>query len=410
MPFTSETADDSSSQQLFEELMSSFDVGSTNPMFARSDSTGSEDVLSFLALLDNDSELFPPAAAEPIAVNSAPTFQPAVTAASQIAIVNPLQVEETSTHTEAFPPSVHVQQNSTEDAVLAKDVPTVHPNDQAPSDHSIDSFPVKPEAPAVSQTLDKSDTPTKDDVSCAGTPEKLLRSMRSEKVVQEAGPDGAARTEPSAVDIGSSGVLEGKRRRGGQESMKEGTPDEKRLRTLNDGDASVRRYVSYCKSLRGFNNLSTADQIAVIKATCFEYGIMRGTTCTEDFGFEKCRQIGLLWYTKEFTNLLIDWYMGMRKMELDMVTINILCCIIVLAPDRDNVRDRATLETAQQQYIDCLEAYCKVAYPGEPAMFPRLVSKLAEVRSVGAGCERSMRPECKTMIKTQPCLSEIYDC
>ncbi|XP_078667800.1 uncharacterized protein LOC144909607 [Branchiostoma floridae x Branchiostoma belcheri] len=417
MPFTSETADDSSSEQLFAELMSSFDVGSTNPMFARSDSTGSEDVLSFLALLDNDSELFPPAAAEPIAVNSAPTFQPAVTAASQIAIVNPLQVEETSTHTEAFPPSVHVQQNSTEDAVSAKDVPTVHPNDQAPSDHSIDSFPVKPEAPAVSQTLDKSDTPTKDDVPALGRQKSSSEVCGARKMFKRPGlmeqlaPNHQLLISEVLEYWKANAAVEDKyNQKCYEESMKEGTPDEKRLRTLNDGDASVRRYVSYCKSLRGFNNLSTADQIAVIKATCFEYGIMRGTTCTEDFGLEKCRQIGLLWYTKEFNNLLFDWYMGMKKMKLDMVTINILCCIIVLAPDRDNVRDRATLETAQQQYIDCLEAYCKVAYPGEPAMFPRLVSKLAEVRSVGAGCERSMRPECKTMIKTQPCLSEIYDC
>ncbi|XP_066277508.1 nuclear receptor subfamily 1 group D member 1-like [Branchiostoma lanceolatum] len=409
VPFTSEAADDSSSQQLFEELMSSFDVGSTNPMFARSDSTGSEDVLSFLALLDNDSELFPNV--EPSAVNSASNFLPAT---SQIAIVNPLQVEGTSTlHTET---SLQAQQNSSENAVSTKDVLMVHANDQPTAVSPPDpSFPVTPDAPKMSQNPGKNDMTTKDLSADMGRQNSVPEVLGTKKmfvrpgITEQLAPNHQLMIAEILEYWKANAAAEEKyNQKCFEESMKDGTPEEKRLRTLGDGDMSVRRYVSYCKSLRGFNDLSMADQIGVIKGSIFEYGIMKGTACSDEFGLDKCRQIGLLWYTKEFNNMLIDWYKGMKKVDVDTMTINILCCIIVLAPDRENVRDRATLERAQQLYIDCLQAYCKAAYPDEPAMFPRLVSKLAEVRSVGAGCEKGLRPECKTVIKTQPTLCELY--
>ncbi|XP_035672633.1 oxysterols receptor LXR-beta-like [Branchiostoma floridae] len=411
-PFTSEAADDSSSQQLFEELMASFDVGSTNPMFARSDSMGSEDVLSFLSLLDNDSELFP--TIDPSATNSAPTGHPAT---SQIAIVAPLQVEDTSTHTEAFP-VLQAQPNSSENVVSTKDIPTVYANDQSlglsHSDPSVNSFPGKTEAPAMSQTPEKNDTKdgaSDDLVRQKSTPEVCgtKKMFVRPGIIEELAPNHQLMISEIFEYWKANAAAEAKYNKlCYEESMKEGTPDEKRRRTLHEGDMSVRRYVSYCKSLRGFNDLSMADQIGVIKGSIFEYGIMKGTTCTDDFAFDKCRQIALLWYTKEVTNMLMDWYKGMKELDVDTMTINILCCVIVLTPDRDNVNDRATLESAQQLYIDLLQAYCKVAYPGEPAMFPRLVSKLAEVRSVGTGCQTGLRPECKTDIKSQPCLLEIY--
>ncbi|CAH1258038.1 NR1H3 [Branchiostoma lanceolatum] len=188
------------------------------------------------------------------------------------------------------------------------------------------------------------------------------------------------------------------------------TMEEKQLNTLKHGDVCIQRCIAFCKAIRGFKDLSIDDQIAVVKGSMFEYSMMRWTvSCQEcDIDHEVTYRVANLVYTQDFMDTYMKWVEGMAKLNVDPITVHLLCCAVVLSPDRPHIADTATLEKAQEQYTDCLQAYCKVAYPNEPMMFPNLLGKLTEVRSAGQAFENGLRPDYETMLKVQPLVSEVW--
>ncbi|KAI8512616.1 steroid hormone mediated signaling pathway [Branchiostoma belcheri] len=188
------------------------------------------------------------------------------------------------------------------------------------------------------------------------------------------------------------------------------TLQEKQLRYVEHGNKFVERYISFCRTLHGFNSLHVEDQINVVKGSIFENFIMRGPIFCKETGLDVniAQHLTTMMYTQEFTDRVMKWCEGMWKLNVDPITVHLLCCCVILSPDRANVRGGEILEKAQEKYIECLQAYCKVAYPDEPLMFPRLMGKLTEVREIGGSCEKHLRPECASMIQAQPLVSEIW--
>ncbi|KAI8512617.1 hypothetical protein Bbelb_092560 [Branchiostoma belcheri] len=188
------------------------------------------------------------------------------------------------------------------------------------------------------------------------------------------------------------------------------TLHEKQLNSLKHGDVCIQRCIAFCKAIRGFKDLSIDDQIAVVKGSMFEYSMMRWTvSCQEcEIDNEVTYRVANLVYTRDFMDTYMTWVEGMAKLKLDPITVHLLCCAVVLSPDRPSISDRATLEKAQEQYTACLQAYCRVAYPREHMMFPTLLGKLTEVRSVGQALERGLRPDYETMLRVRPLVSEIW--
>ncbi|XP_035672630.1 uncharacterized protein LOC118413377 [Branchiostoma floridae] len=188
------------------------------------------------------------------------------------------------------------------------------------------------------------------------------------------------------------------------------TLQEKQLRYVEHGNKFVERYISFCRTLHGFNSLHVEDQINVVKGSIFENFIMRGPVFCKETGLDVniAQRLTAMMYTQEFTDRVMKWCEGMWKLNVDPITVHLLCCSVILSPDRANVRGGEILEKAQEKYIECLQAYCKVAYPDQPLMFARLMGKLTEVREIGASCEKHLRPECASMIQAQPLVSEIW--
>ncbi|XP_066277504.1 uncharacterized protein [Branchiostoma lanceolatum] len=188
------------------------------------------------------------------------------------------------------------------------------------------------------------------------------------------------------------------------------TLQEKQLRYVEHGNKFVERYISFCRTLQGFNSLHVEDQINVVKGSIFENFIMRGPVFCKETGLDVniAQRLTAMMYTQEFTERVLKWCEGMWKLNVDPITVHLLCCSVILSPDRANVKDGEILEKAQEKYIGCLQAYCKVAYPDQPLMFARLMGKLTEVRDIGASCEKHLRPECASMIQAQPLVSEIW--
>ncbi|CAH1259438.1 NR1H3 [Branchiostoma lanceolatum] len=114
-------------------------------------------------------------------------------------------------------------------------------------------------------------------------------------------------------------------------------------------------------------------------------------------------------HTEVFNATLMKWYEGMLDLQIDITTLELLQCVIVVSPDRPNIKGRDILEQSYAEYIECLRAYCKVAYPENRMMFPCLLSKLTEVRTIGTAFGRSMSSECQSIIREHPLVSEIWN-
>ncbi|XP_066277507.1 oxysterols receptor LXR-beta-like [Branchiostoma lanceolatum] len=195
-----------------------------------------------------------------------------------------------------------------------------------------------------------------------------------------------------------------------QETQTSKTMEEKRMvqvRHMNDG---VGKVITFIKTLRGFKNLAIEDQVAVVKGSIFEYFLIKVCLIFKESGLGLQDLHGLLatMYTEESMATFQKWFEGIWRLNLDPVTMYLLLTVVVLSPDRPKIVNVSGLEKSQAQYLECLQAYCKVAYPDQPLMFARLMGKLTEVRQVGLVVERCLNTDCKAILKKQPVLPEIW--
>ncbi|XP_078588518.1 uncharacterized protein LOC144869281 [Branchiostoma floridae x Branchiostoma japonicum] len=195
-----------------------------------------------------------------------------------------------------------------------------------------------------------------------------------------------------------------------QETQACKTLEEKQMvqvRHMNDG---VGKVIAFIKTLRGFNDLAVEDQVAVVKGSIFEYFLIRVCLVFRESGLGLQDLQGLLatMYTAESMTTFQRWFEGIWRLNLDPVTMYLLLTVVVLSPDRPRIMNVSSLEKSQAQYLECLQAYCKVAYPDQPLMFARLMGKLTEVRQVGLMVESCLNTDCKAIIKKQPVLPEIW--
>ncbi|XP_019626335.1 PREDICTED: oxysterols receptor LXR-alpha-like [Branchiostoma belcheri] len=189
------------------------------------------------------------------------------------------------------------------------------------------------------------------------------------------------------------------------------TVEEKRMCQIKHMNNGVGKVIAFIKTLRGFNDLSIEDQVAVVKGSIFEYFLIRVCLVFKESGLGLQDLHGLLstMYSEESMTAFKKWFEGIWRLNLDPVTFYLLLTVVVLSPDRANIVNVSALEKSQAQYLECLQAYCKVSYPDQPLMFPRLMGKLTEVRDVGLVVEKCLHNDCKAILKKQPVLPEIWD-
>ncbi|XP_078667802.1 uncharacterized protein LOC144909609 isoform X1 [Branchiostoma floridae x Branchiostoma belcheri] len=414
--------DSSSSSTFFDEVVSVFiDVTQDNIQYSRSESTGSEDMLSFFALLANGSELL----TEPISLDTIPSVPPSPASAVDVDVTDaPVQEDSRTEHAQTLlslqtgvnlvspPPTNNLSALLKSTGSLANQKPAssnemtdgqVPPMRWSVDDSSgVSVVPAKPEVPT-----DEVPAVAPGTSSAGCTMSKLfIRPHVMEQLSQDhqAIISDILAYLKEATEVG---------RRHTWKLYKEAlackTLYEKRMLCVQSGTVTVQKYIAFSKSLHGFTDLPLEDQVAAVKGSLFECFVMRVPVFLKECGLD----IGVLErlvapvHTAEFMALLKAWYEGMWRLNVDSITVHLLLCAVVLSPDRPNIRSRGVLEKAQERYVGCLQAYCRVAYADQPAMFPRLLSKLTEVRSVGRACERSLLTEVGPMVKENPLASEI---
>ncbi|XP_040281812.1 vitamin D3 receptor isoform X1 [Bufo bufo] len=178
-------------------------------------------------------------------------------------------------------------------------------------------------------------------------------------------------------------------------SSPEGTPDLSMLPHLADlVSYSIQKVIGFAKLIPGFRDLDAEDQIALLKSSVIEVIMLRSNqsftledmswTCgSEEFKY-KVDDVTQAGHNLELLEPLVKFQVGLKKLNLHEEEHVLLMAICILSPDRPGVQNKALVEAIQDHLSSVLQTYilCKHPPPGSRLLYPKMIQKLADLRSL----------------------------
>ncbi|KAG9491682.1 hypothetical protein GDO78_000275 [Eleutherodactylus coqui] len=166
---------------------------------------------------------------------------------------------------------------------------------------------------------------------------------------------------------------------------------------------SIQKVIGFAKMIPGFRDLTAEDQIALLKSSVIEVIMLRSNqsftmddmswTCgSEDFKY-KVDDVTQAGHSMDLLEPLVKFQVGLKKLNLHDEEHVLLMAICILSPDRPGVQDKALVETIQERLASTLQAYilCKHPPPGSRLLYPKMIQKLADLRSLNEEHSRQYR-------------------
>ncbi|XP_077992475.1 peroxisome proliferator-activated receptor alpha-like [Glandiceps talaboti] len=152
----------------------------------------------------------------------------------------------------------------------------------------------------------------------------------------------------------------------------------------------VERVARFAKTaLPQFRALNLGDQVTLLKYAAFEvYLIMAAARYTADaLWFPEhgvCVKRKTLYDLKmqKLFDSKFQFYEKMNKLYLTEREVALLCALILASPDRDDLTQRDEVEVFQEYLVDCVQTELQQNHPGNPLMFPRMISRVVELRQL----------------------------
>nr|ANJ03644.1 vitamin D receptor [Halocynthia roretzi] len=127
----------------------------------------------------------------------------------------------------------------------------------------------------------------------------------------------------------------------------------------------IKKVIEFCKCIPEFQELSTVDQINLLRGGCLEMLVLRsyfafasdGNKYMSDkfqYSPEDFLQAGA---STEFVDQYTNVHMRMRKMKLKVEEICLLIGLVLFSPDRPGVQDHGKVEAMQKRIAQALRAY-----------------------------------------------------
>ncbi|XP_068123420.1 vitamin D3 receptor-like isoform X2 [Hyperolius riggenbachi] len=186
---------------------------------------------------------------------------------------------------------------------------------------------------------------------------------------------------------------------------------------------SIQKVIGFAKMIPGFRDLSAEDQIALLKSSVIEVIMLRSNqsftledmswTCgSEDFKY-KVDDVTQAGHNMELLEPLVKFQVGLKKLNLHEEEHVLLMAICILSPDRPGVQDKALVEAIQDRLSSVLQTYilCKHPPPGHRLLYPKMIQKLADLRSLNEEHSKqyrflSFQPEHTTLLT--PLVLEVF--
>ncbi|XP_018425713.1 PREDICTED: retinoic acid receptor beta isoform X3 [Nanorana parkeri] len=132
------------------------------------------------------------------------------------------------------------------------------------------------------------------------------------------------------------------------------------------------KIVEFAKRLPGFTSLTIADQITLLKAACLDILLL--------------------------------------PLEMDDTETGLLSAICLICEDRQDLEEPAKVDKLQEPLLEALKIYIRKRRPNKPHMFPKILMKITDLRSISAkGAERVITLKLEIPGSMPPLIQEMLE-
>ncbi|KAM5279798.1 retinoic acid receptor beta isoform 3-T3 [Ctenodactylus gundi] len=132
------------------------------------------------------------------------------------------------------------------------------------------------------------------------------------------------------------------------------------------------KIVEFAKRLPGFTSLTIADQITLLKAACLDILLL--------------------------------------PLEMDDTETGLLSAICLICGDRQDLEEPTRVDKLQEPLLEALKIYIRKRRPSKPHMFPKILMKITDLRSISAkGAERVITLKMEIPGSMPPLIQEMLE-
>ncbi|KAL0984817.1 hypothetical protein UPYG_G00147340 [Umbra pygmaea] len=178
------------------------------------------------------------------------------------------------------------------------------------------------------------------------------------------------------------------------------------------------KVVEFAKRVPGFTGLTIADQITLLKAACLDILILRictrytpdQDTMTFSDGLTLTRtQIHNAGFGP-LTDQVFTFAGQLLPLEMDETESGLLSAICLVSGDRQDLEEPSKVEVLQEPLLEALKVYSRKRRPSMPLMFPKVLMKITDLRSISAkGAERVVTLKMEIPGSMPPLIQEMLE-
>ncbi|KAM9307937.1 retinoic acid receptor beta isoform 2-T2 [Gastrophryne carolinensis] len=178
------------------------------------------------------------------------------------------------------------------------------------------------------------------------------------------------------------------------------------------------KIVEFAKRLPGFTSLTIADQITLLKAACLDILILRICTRYTPEQDTMTFSDGLTLNRTQMhnagfgplTDLVFTFANQLLPLEMDDTETGLLSAICLICEDRQDLEEPAKVDKLQEPLLEALKIYIRKRRPNKPHMFPKILMKITDLRSISAkGAERVITLKLEIPGAMPPLIQEMLE-
>lgn len=176
--------------------------------------------------------------------------------------------------------------------------------------------------------------------------------------------------------------------------------------------------MEFAKQLPGFTTLTIADQITLLKAACLDILILRICTRYTPEQDTMTFSDGLTLNRTQMhnagfgplTDLVFAFANQLLPLEMDDAETGLLSAICLLCGDRQDLEQADKVDVLQEPLLEALKNYVRNRRPHKPHMFPKMLMKITDLRSISAkGAERVITLKMEIPGSMPPLIQEMLE-
>nr|6EU9_A Chain A, Retinoic acid receptor [Platynereis dumerilii]6EU9_B Chain B, Retinoic acid receptor [Platynereis dumerilii]6EU9_C Chain C, Retinoic acid receptor [Platynereis dumerilii]6EU9_D Chain D, Retinoic acid receptor [Platynereis dumerilii] len=181
---------------------------------------------------------------------------------------------------------------------------------------------------------------------------------------------------------------------------------------------AIANVVDFGKQVPVFTQLSTNDQITLLKAACLEIIILRLASRYDDKEDTMSFSNGLTLTQQQLevggfgtlTPTIFKFARSLVELSVDTAEYAMLSLICLISGDRSGLEHPEKVEQKQEPILETLKHYVRKRRPDSPHSFAKLLLKLTDLRSLSVkGAERVLQLRMEMPGELPPLILEMLD-